>query len=64
MMTLGGTSNDLDDRLRRRQRGQHVGADGAFFDLRDEIFDDGEVHVGFEQRDANLASYLVDVGFG
>ncbi len=28
--------NDLEDRLRGRQRLEHVGADGALFDARDE----------------------------
>ncbi len=55
--------NDLDDRLRRRQRRQHVGADGLFLDGVDEFFGDRKVDVGFEQRDAHFARDLVDVRF-
>jgi hypothetical protein len=56
--------NDLDDRLTRRERLQHVGADGALFDRVDEIFGNREVDVGFEQRDAHFAQYLSDVRLG
>ena len=40
--------DDFDDGLRRRERGQHVGADRLFLDGVDELFGDGEVDVGFE----------------
>ncbi len=56
--------DDLDDRLGRRQRREHLGADRLRFDLRDEVLDDGQIDVGFEQRDAHFASDFVDVGFG
>ena len=55
--------DDLDDRLRGRQRGEDVGADGFFLDRRHELFGNGKVHVGFEKRDANFARDVVDVGF-
>ena len=56
--------DELDDGLRRRQRGEHVGADRALFDARDELFGDRERDVGFEQRDADFAQYLSDVRLG
>ena len=53
--------NDLEDRLRRRERLEHVRADRAFLDARDERFGGTERNVGLEQRDANFAQRFVDV---
>ena len=41
---------------------RQVGADARRLDPRDEVADDGEVDVGLEQGDADLATDLVDVG--
>ncbi len=48
-------ANDLDHLLRGRKRGEHFLAHGLFFDGFDELFGDAEMHVGFEQRHADLA---------
>ena len=56
--------DDLDDLLRRRQALHHLGADGALADARDELLDDLEVDVGFEQRQAHLAQRGIDVLLG
>ena len=56
--------DDLDDLLRRVQRGRDVGAGGPLLDLRDERADDRQRDVGLEQRDADLATGRVDVGRG
>ena len=42
---------------------EDVLADGLLADARDEVLDDLEVDVGFEQREADLAHGGVDVGF-
>ena len=54
-------AHDLHDRLRRGQRLEHFGADGALADRGDEVLDDGEIDVGFEQRDADLPEDFRDV---
>ncbi len=46
--------NDLDDLLRRRERHEHFLAHGFLFDIFDELFDNTEVDVGFEERHADL----------
>ena len=56
--------DDLDDLLARGQRLHHVGADGALADLGHELLDDLVVHVGLEQRHADLAHRRVDIGLG
>src|SRR5665213_3381714 len=53
--------DQLDDALRRAQRGEDVAADGLLFDRRDERLRDRQRDVGFEQRDADFAQYLSDV---
>ena len=53
--------NDLDDDLRRRQCVEHILPDGAFLHLLDEILDNLEIDVGFEERHAHLAHRLVYV---
>ena len=56
--------DDLDDHLPGRQRLHDVGADGLLANLGDELLDDLVVHVGLEQRHANLAHGRVDIGLG
>ena len=48
-------ADDLDHLLGGRKRGEHFLAHGLFLDGFDELFDDAEMHVGFEQRHADLA---------
>ncbi len=48
-------ADDLDDLLGGRKRGEHFLAHGLFLDRLDELFGDAEMHVGFEQRHADLA---------
>ncbi len=55
--------DDLDDRLRGRERLEDVGADGLLFDARDERFGRSKRNVGLEQRDADFAQRFVDVAF-
>src|SRR5262249_14220941 len=55
---------DLDDLLGGVERLGHLRAAGPLFDLRDEVLDDGQRHVGLEERDADLARRGVDVGLG
>ncbi len=54
--------DDLDDLLARGDGGEHFLADGAVADLGDEILDHVERHVGIEQREADLAQGLHDIG--
>src|SRR5262249_15058127 len=56
--------NDLDDLLAGVEGAEDFLADGAFGDALDESVGDGEVHVGIEQRAADLLHALADVGFG
>ncbi len=56
-------AHDFDHLLGGRKRGEHFGADGLFADVLDEVGDDLEVDVGFEQRDADFAQRLGDVFF-
>ncbi len=56
--------DDLDDHLARRDRADDIGADGLGTDRIDEVADDRQRHVGFEQGGANLAQGRVDVSFG
>ena len=56
--------DDLDHLLARVERVEHPGAEAALLDLRGERLDDLEVDVGLEQREADLAHRLVDVGLG
>ena len=48
-------ADDLDDLLGGRKRHEHFLAHGLLLDVFDELLDDAEVDVGFEQRDADLA---------
>ncbi len=57
-------ADDLDDLLGGRERGEDFGADGFDANLLDQVADDVEVDVGFEQRDANFAQGFGDVLFG
>ena len=56
--------NDLEDRLRRRQRLQNVGADGSFFNASDEGLGRRKSDVGFKQRYADFAQRFVDFALG
>ncbi len=57
-------ADDLDHLLGGRERGEHFAADGLLADVLDEVGDDLEVDVGFEQSDADLAQSFGDVFFG
>ena len=54
--------HDLDDLLRGVQRLRDLDAHRALADAADKAADDGEVDVGFEKGEADLAQHLVDVG--
>ena len=56
--------DDLDDLLGGGEGGGDLGAEGAGADVLDELVDDGEVHVGFEQGEADLADGVGDVLVG
>ena len=56
-------ANDLDHLLGGRERGQHFGADGLLADVLNEVADDLEVHVGFEQCHADFAQSFGDIFF-
>src|SRR3954465_7742569 len=56
--------DDLDDLLARVELADDLGAEAALLDGRRELLDDLEVHVGLEQREADLAHGLVDVVLG
>ena len=53
--------DDLDDLLRRVEGLRDLDAHGALADAPDQVAHDGEVDVGLEQGDADLAEDLVDV---
>lgn len=55
-------ANDFDDLLAGRQRGEHFFAHGLLLDFLDELLNDFEMNVGFEQRHADLAQSLFHVG--
>jgi hypothetical protein len=55
-------TDDLDDLLCRRKRGQDVLAHRLFLDRLDELFRDAEMHVGLQQRHADLAQRGFHVG--
>ena len=57
-------AQDLDDLFAGRERGHHFLADSLGANLVDELLDDLEVDVGFEQREANFAQRLVNVLLG
>ena len=56
--------NDLDDLLGRRKRRQNLGPDRLLANMLDQVLHHIQVHVGFQQRHANLAQRLADVLFG
>ncbi len=56
-------ADDLDDLLGGREGGEHFGSDGLDADVLDEVADDVEVDVGFEQGDADFAQGFGDVFF-
>ena len=53
--------DDLHDLLRAGDRLEHALADGALANRGDELANDLQVHVGFEERDANVAQRLVEI---
>ena len=53
--------DDLDDLLGGRQRVEHFLAHGLLLDVFDELFDDPEVYIGFEQSHADLAQGRVHI---
>ena len=57
-------ADDLDDLLAGRERGQDFLSDGLGLDAVDELFDDFEVDVGFEESQTNLFQRLGNVLFG
>ncbi len=56
--------NHAHQRLARRQRADDVRADGLGAHGGDEVLDDRERDVGFEQREAHLAQRVLDVFVG
>ena len=56
--------DDLDDHLAGGERLHDIGADSALAHLGDELLDDLVVHVGFEQRHADLPHRGIDIGLG
>ena len=54
--------DDLDDLLAGGDGAQHLGADGAFADLGDEVAHHRQGHVGVEQGEADFAQRFGDVG--
>src|SRR4029079_13324091 len=56
--------DDLDDLLRGAEALRDLRALGALLDPTDEVARDEDVHVGLEQRDAQLATDLVDLLVG
>ena len=48
-------AHDARDFLRGRELLRDLGADGPLLDPRRELSDDGQGHVGLEQREADLA---------
>ncbi len=56
--------DDLDDHLARRDRADDVGADRLGAHRIDELADDGQGYVGFEQGGADLTQGRVDIGLG
>ena len=56
--------DDLDDHLARRDRADDVGADRLGPHPVDELADDRQGHVGFEQGGADLAQGRIDIGLG
>ena len=56
--------DDLDYLLRRVERLRDFRAAGAFLDALDKATDDGQRYVGFQQREADLASSGIDISLG
>ena len=56
--------DDFDDLLGGREGGGDLFADGAGADVLDELVDDGEVDVGLEEGEADLADGVGDVLVG
>ena len=48
-------ADNLDYLLRRGERGEHLRAQRLLFDRLDKLLGDPEMHVGLEQRHADLA---------
>ena len=54
-------ADDLDDLLSRRQRREHILANGLDPNALDEALHDFEIDVRFEKRHAHLAQRLLDI---
>ena len=50
--------------LTRRKAADHILAERLLFDRRDEILDDRQGDVGFEQRHAHFAQRVLDIRLG
>jgi hypothetical protein len=56
--------DDTDQRLTRRERADHLLADRLVLYGRDEVLDDGQRDVGFEQSETHFAQRILDVVVG
>ena len=56
--------DDLHKRLARRQAAGHFSAYSALFDRVDEVFDDRQRYVGFQQRHAHFTQGVFDIVLG
>src|SRR6185437_17076218 len=54
-------TDDLDNLLAGRERGEHIFAHCLLFNLLDELLDNFEMNVGLEQGDADLTKRLLHV---
>ena len=55
---------DFNDLLTGRKAFNHLFADRFFAHFRNEVFNDGKIYVGFEQRNTDFAHRLLDFKFG
>ena len=56
--------DNLDDLLAGRDRAHDIFADGTRAHAFHEILDDGKRDIGLQQRHANFAQALIDIGLG
>ncbi len=56
--------DDLDQRLPRCEAPGNLFAERSFPDALDERLDDGQRHIGFEQREPHLPQRILDIGLG
>ena len=55
--------DDLDDRLRGRKRAHDLFADRALAHAGEKLFDDFEINIRLQEREADLTKRRVDIGF-